>query len=117
MRSDGDENYQRGYEWWMMSEAKKVCMLIVSADIYHCCFSSFFCVVFVVVVVVVAPPPYCLEESRHQALWSSLGLPSLGMFFLVELHTDLSSDIKELGFQTGITHQINTILLLQEDGP
>jgi hypothetical protein len=21
---DGDENYDRGYEWWMMKEAKKV---------------------------------------------------------------------------------------------
>lgn len=21
---DGDENYNRGYEWWMMKEAKKV---------------------------------------------------------------------------------------------
>ena len=24
MYFDGDENYQRGYEWWMMKEAKKV---------------------------------------------------------------------------------------------
>ena len=24
MYYDGDENYQRGYEWWMMKEAKKV---------------------------------------------------------------------------------------------
>lgn len=25
MYFDGDENYQRGYEWWIMKEAKKVC--------------------------------------------------------------------------------------------
>ena len=24
MYFDGDENYQRGYEWWVMKEAKKV---------------------------------------------------------------------------------------------
>ena len=25
MHSEGDENYQRGYEWFLMTEAKKVC--------------------------------------------------------------------------------------------
>ena len=24
MHSEDDENYQRGYEWWLMKEAKKV---------------------------------------------------------------------------------------------
>ena len=24
MHSQDDENYQRGYEWWIMTEAKKV---------------------------------------------------------------------------------------------
>ena len=24
MHEKGDENYQRGYEWWLMREAKKV---------------------------------------------------------------------------------------------
>ena len=24
MHSENDENYQRGYEWWLMTEAKKV---------------------------------------------------------------------------------------------
>ena len=24
MHSAGDENYERGYEWWLMTEAKKV---------------------------------------------------------------------------------------------
>ena len=27
MYFDGDENYQRGYEWWMMKEAKQVSFL------------------------------------------------------------------------------------------
>ena len=25
MHSADDENYHRGYEWWLMTEAKKVC--------------------------------------------------------------------------------------------
>jgi len=25
MHDPWDENYQRGYEWWMLMEAKKVC--------------------------------------------------------------------------------------------
>jgi hypothetical protein len=25
MHEEWDENYQRGYEWWIMTEAKKVC--------------------------------------------------------------------------------------------
>ena len=28
MHSPDDENYQRGYEWWLMKEAKKVTMEI-----------------------------------------------------------------------------------------
>ena len=26
MHTEDDENYQRGYEWWLMLEAKKVTM-------------------------------------------------------------------------------------------
>ena len=29
MHTSDDENYQRGYEWWLMVEAKKVCIHLV----------------------------------------------------------------------------------------
>ena len=35
MHESYDENYQRGYEWWLMTEAKKVTIpLISSSTIY-----------------------------------------------------------------------------------
>ena len=27
MHAEWDENYERGYEWWLMKEAKQVCLL------------------------------------------------------------------------------------------
>ena len=27
MHAEWDENYERGYEWWLMKEAKQVCFL------------------------------------------------------------------------------------------
>jgi len=29
MHDSWDENYERGYEWWLMLEAKKVCNIIL----------------------------------------------------------------------------------------
>ena len=29
MHEEWDENYNRGYEWWMMKEAKKVSIVLI----------------------------------------------------------------------------------------
>ena len=34
MHTSDDENYQRGYEWWLMVEAKKVAMYYKSYHLY-----------------------------------------------------------------------------------
>ena len=41
MHSAGDENYERGYEWWLMTEAKKVgpCKDAIFGLWRQCCLS------------------------------------------------------------------------------
>ena len=34
MHSSDDLNYERGYEWWLMTEAKKVTIYIVMNKVY-----------------------------------------------------------------------------------
>ena len=35
MHNKDDENYKRGYEWWLMSEAKKVSLFVCLFDDMH----------------------------------------------------------------------------------
>ena len=35
MHEPWDENYQRGYEWWLMTEAKKVFQLLPIYTVVH----------------------------------------------------------------------------------
>ena len=42
MHSATDENYQRGYEWWLMTEAKKVHDYYVSELLFLVGFFGFF---------------------------------------------------------------------------
>ena len=48
MHSADDENYNRGYEWWLMTEAKKVCVSVQACVYMHacmrvCCMSESIC--------------------------------------------------------------------------
>ena len=61
MHSATDENYERGYEWWLMVEAKKVsCSTLKWA--LHGVMTS-----------------HSAAESQYNTLRASLGLPILGM--------------------------------------
>ena len=33
MHEEWDENYNRGYEWWMMKEAKKVSIMLIRSNV------------------------------------------------------------------------------------
>ena len=61
MHSATDLNYQRGYEWWLMTEARKVSKYAA---------------------IIIAPHvPSCIDftaESCNQALWTVVGIPRLG---------------------------------------
>lgn len=63
MHSATDLNYQRGYEWWLMTEAKKV-IIFKFCDysiIDNCDFL------------------YFTAKPRYQALWTIMGISSMGM--------------------------------------
>ena len=64
MHTADDENYQRGYEWWLMVEAKKVRR-------NACCYKRS-CYIIII---------YTTEESKHQALWPVLGISCMGMVY------------------------------------
>ena len=34
MHTEDDHNYRRGYEWWLMAEAKKVICFLFNAHVY-----------------------------------------------------------------------------------
>ena len=73
MHTADDENYQRGYEWWLMVEAKKVCcelrryiMLLLHTRI--CTY---------------------IEKSKRQALRPILGISCLGKYIVLFNITNL----------------------------
>ena len=63
MHTADDENYQRGYEWWLMVEAKKVRHIGCYKYCHYNCTT---------------------EESKHQTLWPVLGIPCMGMYIVVK---------------------------------
>ena len=66
MHTSDEENSQRGYEWWLMVEAKKVHVAMHIA--YMAAAVSMHCLL------------TYIEESKHQSLWSFLGIPGLVKF-------------------------------------
>ena len=62
MHAENDENYQRGYEWWLMTEAKKVGVWLCYVHLMTDCLF------------------FCAEEPGYQVVCTALGFPFLGKF-------------------------------------
>jgi len=65
MHTADDENYQRGYEWWLMVEAKKV----------RCELHRY--------IILLLHTHTFIEKSKYQALRPILGIPCLGKYIVL----------------------------------
>ncbi len=73
MREEWDENYHRGYEWWMMKEAKQVCWSPWVSGVVDSVLQA------TVILAGVTFAALCCvfnskEKSRHQAVRVALGI-------------------------------------------
>jgi len=69
MHEPWDENYRRGYQWWLMTEAKKVCR------VYFKCFATSGVLVIgtsvdLLTAVHLSAPWYPTDQSINQNLFS-----------------------------------------------